>query len=108
RVAAPHALLVGDAAGCDALMGEGISFALEYGTLAADAIVDARRRGDWTFGRYARAVERGSLGRKLRRLALLARLFYGPRRPWWFRVAALSGRAQRIGLDWYNGAGGAR
>jgi flavin-dependent dehydrogenase len=103
-VAAPHALLVGDAAGCDALMGEGISFALEYGVLAADAILAARETDDWSFRSYARAVERGPLGRKLRALALLARLFYGARSRWWFRLAAASGRAQRIGLDWYNGA----
>src|SRR5439155_425493 len=87
RVAAPHALLVGDAAGCDPLMGEGISFALEYGMLAADAIVVAHASGDWSFRGYARAVERGVLGRKLRRLYLGARLFYGPRQRLWFRVA---------------------
>src|SRR5207245_10034634 len=106
RVAAPRALLVGDAAGCDALMGEGISFALEYGMLAADAIVAARARGDWSFGDYARAVERGPLGRKLRRLHQGARLFYGPRHRFWFRVAAASARAQAVGLAWYNGAEG--
>ena len=106
RVAAPHALLVGDAAGCDALMGEGISFALEYGFLAADAILAARETGDWSFAAYAEAVERGPLGRKLRRLALGARLFYGPRHRLWFRLAAASRRAQRIGLGWYNGVGG--
>jgi flavin-dependent dehydrogenase len=106
RVVAPRALLVGDAAGCDALMGEGISFALEYGMLAADAILAARETGDWSFAAYAQAVERGPLGRKLRRLALGARLFYGPHHRFWFRVAAASRRAQAIGLGWYNGAGG--
>ena len=104
-VAAPHVLLVGDAAGCDALMGEGISFALEYGMLAADAIVAAARTDDWSFRRYARSVERGPLGRKLRLLAVLARRFYGPRGRFWFRLAGASGRAQRIGLHWYNGVG---
>ena len=106
RVAAPRALLAGDAAGCDALMGEGISFALEYGMLAADAIVTARASGDWNFQRYARAVERGPLGRKLRCLHLGARLFYGPRHRFWFRMAAVSPRAQSIGLAWYNGVDG--
>jgi len=106
RVAAPRALLAGDAAGCDALMGEGISFALEYGMLAADAIVTARASGDWSFRRYARAVERGPLGRKLRRLHLGTRLFYGPRQRFWFRLAAASSRAQAVGLAWYNGADG--
>lgn len=106
RLAAPHALLVGDAAGCDPLMGEGISFALEYGMLAADAILAARDAGDWTFRGYARAVERGPLGRKLRRLALGARLFYGAHHRWWFALAAASRRAQAIGLAWYNGVDG--
>jgi flavin-dependent dehydrogenase len=106
RVAAPHALLVGDAAGVDPLMGEGISFALEYGVLAADAIVAGRERDDLGCGAYARAVTSGGLGRKLRRLALGTRLFYGPRRRFWFRVAATSRRAQTIGLAWYNGQDG--
>src|SRR6185436_10431670 len=67
-IAAPHALLVGDAAGVDPLMGEGISFALEYGMLAADAIVTGRGRDDLGARAYARAVTEGALGRKLRRL----------------------------------------
>jgi flavin-dependent dehydrogenase len=106
RVAAPHAVLVGDAAGCDPLMGEGISFALEYGTLAAEAIVAAHVEREWSFARYARAVARGPIGRKLRRLELAARLFYGPRRRLWFRLAAASARAQAVGLAWYNGVDG--
>ena len=106
RLAAPHALLVGDAAGVDPLMGEGISFALEYGLLAAKAICEAHGTGDWSFRGYACAVERGPLGRKLRRLGLATRLFYGPRRRLWFRLAAVSPRAQAIGLAWYNGVDG--
>jgi menaquinone-9 beta-reductase len=102
-VSAPHALLAGDAAGCDPLMGEGISFALEYGVLAAAAIDGAYRTGDFRFVDYARAVHRGRLGRKLRRLGLATRLFYGPRQRLWFRLAAASTRAQAIGLAWYNG-----
>jgi flavin-dependent dehydrogenase len=103
---APRALLVGDAAGVDPLMGEGISFALEHGLLAADAIIGARACGDWSFRGYARAVARGPIGRKLRRLGLGARLFYGRRQRLWFRLAAASPRAQAIGLAWYNGVDG--
>jgi flavin-dependent dehydrogenase len=105
-LAAPRALLVGDAAGVDPLMGEGISFALEHGVLAADAILEARTTGDWSFRSYARAVARGPIGRKLRRLGLGARLFYGRRQRLWFRLAAASPRAQAIGLAWYNGVDG--
>jgi flavin-dependent dehydrogenase len=106
RVAAPHALLVGDAAGSDPLMGEGISFALEYGMLAAAAILEARATGDWTFRRYVGALRRGPVGRKLRRLGFGARLFYGRHHRLWFRLAAASAGAQAIGLAWYNGVDG--
>lgn len=106
RVATPHVLLAGDAAGVDPLMGEGISFALEYGMLAAEAILAARARGDLAFRDYERAVARGPLGRKLRRLGMAARLFYGRLRGLSFRLAAASPRAQVIGLAWYNGTGG--
>src|SRR5439155_20015818 len=85
---------------------EGISFALEYGLLAAEAICEAHGTGDWSFRGYARAVERGPLGRKLRRLGLATRLFYGPRCRLWFRLAAASPHAQAIGLAWYNGVDG--
>jgi flavin-dependent dehydrogenase len=105
-VVAPHVILVGDAAGCDPLMGEGISFALEYGVLAAEAAVDAHRRRRFELDGYARAVAGGVLGRKLRRLGLGARLFYGRRGGFWFRLASASARAQAIGLAWYNGVGG--
>src|SRR5262249_48858669 len=105
-VAAPRALLVGDAAGCDPLMGEGISFALEYGSLAAETLVASAASGDWSFAGYAAAVHRGPIGRKLRRLGLGARLFYGRTSALMFAVAAASARAQAIGLRWYNGVDG--
>src|SRR5262249_47554200 len=103
---APPVPPAGDAAGCDPLMGEGISFALEYGMLAADAVVAARASGDYSFGTYTRAVRKGSLGKKLRRLGLGARLFYGRHQRLFFRLAAASTRAQAIGLSWYNGVDG--
>jgi flavin-dependent dehydrogenase len=102
-LATPHVVLVGDAAGCDPLMGEGISFALEYGILAAEAIADAHRRRDFTFRGYDAAVHRGPLGRKLRRLGQATRCFYGRYSRVAFRVAAMSPRAQAAALAWYNG-----
>lgn len=103
RVAADRVLLVGDAAGVDALLGEGISFSLEYGALAAEAIVRARQARRWRFDDYQQAVTTGPLGRKLGLLAGAAAHFYGPRRAWWFRAAHASRRAQRLALAWYNG-----
>lgn len=106
RIAADRALLVGDAAGVDALLGEGISFAIEYGLQAAGAILEGRRAGCSDFGAYQDAIDHGPLGRKLARLATAARHFYGPRWRMWFAAAHLSRRAQRVGLAWYNGAPG--
>jgi flavin-dependent dehydrogenase len=104
-IAAPSALLVGDAAGCDPLMGEGISYALEYGIMAADAIVAERLEGGAAYLAYQRAVGSSAMARKLGRLEWASHRFYGRHAAWWFRLARLSRRAQHIGLAWYNGVG---
>lgn len=106
RLAAPHAWLVGDAAGVDPLMGEGISLALEYGSAAAALAGDAVRRGDLSGASYQTAVETSWLGRKLRRLHLATRLFYGRSGPAWFALAERSTRVRAMGLRWYNGVDG--
>lgn len=73
---APRILLVGDAAGADALFGEGISLALGYGGLAAHAIQDAFTRKDYSFHDYRRAILRSELGKSLQRRTWWARFFY--------------------------------
>lgn len=105
-LATPHALLVGDAAGVDPLMGEGISFALEYGKLAAAEIIRAAEERDFSFAGYTEGVRYSWMGKKLHRLAVATRLFYGRTHSFWFALAGLSPRAQEIGLKWYNGVDG--
>jgi geranylgeranyl reductase family protein len=102
---APHVLLVGDAAGIDPLLGEGISYSLEYGILAAEHVRRALALGEFDFSGYEKAVRRSHAGRKLRRLGLAAKLFYGSRRRTWFRLARISRRVQKAGMHWYNGVG---
>jgi flavin-dependent dehydrogenase len=103
---APNVLLVGDAAGAEPLMGEGISFAFEYGRWAADEIVRAARVRDWAMA-GAEARFRGSwVGTKLRRLDQAAAMFYGRGARLWLGLAARWPRAQQIGLCWYNGVDG--
>ena len=63
---APRLLLVGDAAGADALFGEGISIALGYGRLAAQAIQAAFASQDFSFRDYRGAILRSELGKALR------------------------------------------
>jgi geranylgeranyl reductase family protein len=103
KLSAPGVLLAGDAAGVDPLLGEGISFALQFGQLAARALAEGFAAGDLHFRGYDRSVRRSAMGRKLRRLGFAARVMYGRAGPLCFRAARLSRRAQIIGMNWYNG-----
>lgn len=73
---APGVVLVGDAAGADAVYGEGISFALGYGVLAAKSIKKAFATKDFSFKRYKSAVLWSRMGRSLQFRTGFARLFY--------------------------------
>ncbi len=106
-LAGQRVVLVGDAAGAEPLMGEGISFAFEYGKFAAQEILSAllsSQRGD--FSGYTERFARSRVGKKLFRLAVTTRLFYGPAWRFWFGLAARSQRLQSVGLKWYNGVEG--
>lgn len=65
QFALPHLVLVGDAAGSDPLFGEGIAPALVYGKVAAEVVVVAFARADYTFRDYRRRILRSELGRYL-------------------------------------------
>ena len=106
RYAAGRVILAGDAAGVDPLMGEGISFALEHGWMAAEAALRFLDGDADALRAYDRALHSGYNARKLGRLAFAARRFYGPRHRFYFKLASLSRHAQQLGLDWYNGANG--
>ena len=78
----PHVLLVGDAAGVDGIFGEGISFALGYGQVAADAIRAAFASDDFSFIDYRLRVLRSPLGRTLRTRTRITHLLYRLRWAW--------------------------
>jgi flavin-dependent dehydrogenase len=91
---APRVLLAGDAAGADALFGEGISIALGYGRLAAVAIRDAVDRRDFSFRNYKPAILASEMGKSLRRRTWWARFFYSLRwrpfqRLFWTRLGPI-------------------
>jgi flavin-dependent dehydrogenase len=75
-VAASHLVTVGDAAGIDALTGEGIAVGMEQALVAADAIVAALASGDFRFAGYGRALRRATVGRELALDRWLAWLLY--------------------------------
>lgn len=77
--AAPRVLTVGDAAGIDPLFCEGLSHGFSYGRLAAEALVDAFRRGDFSMSGYRRAVLGSELGGEMRTMRFGAWLVYHDR-----------------------------
>lgn len=92
--ARPRVLLAGDAAGVDTLFAEGISYAMEYGAVVAEAVDDAFARHDFSFADYRDRLLRHRLGRSLRRRAFVAKHLYRFRYPrlwsWFWQAAALS------------------
>ena len=92
--AQPHVLLAGDAAGVDPLFAEGISYGMEYGGLAAEAIRDAFHTRDFSFADYRTRLLEHKLGHSLKRRATVAKLLYGhPKNTFWpvlWRMASVS------------------
>ncbi len=97
RMAAPHLVCVGDAAGIDALTGEGIAVGLEHGPIAADAVARALESGDFRFVDYGPAVARAVVGRELALDARLAAMLYGPRSAsLWLSLILFDRRVQKL------------
>lgn len=97
RIASPHVLCVGDAAGIDALTGEGIAVGLEHGPLAAAAIIEAFGSGDFRFATYARSVRRAVVGRELALDGCLAGMLYASSAfPIWLSLILFDRRMQEL------------
>jgi flavin-dependent dehydrogenase len=77
ELSAPHVLLVGDAAGVDPVLGEGIAPSLEYGEVAAEALVEAFESGDFSGSGYRETLFGYRLGHSLLRRSQLAADLYG-------------------------------
>ena len=103
---APHVVLAGDAAGVDSLFGEGISPALGYGALAAQAIRDAFAKNDFSFKDYNQRILQSELGKALRLRTWFARQVYNMRSPiiqsfLWHRITpVLKWIVQTFLIDW--------
>jgi geranylgeranyl reductase family protein len=82
----PRVVMAGDAAGVEPLLGEGISHALNFGILAADAVLDAFDRKDFAFRNYNRRLSRSALGRRLWLKRAVARFCYAEHPRWRYRL----------------------
>jgi geranylgeranyl reductase family protein len=105
EIAAPHILCVGDAAGIDALTGEGIAVGLEHGIVAADAIVTALHAHDFRFAGYRQAIRRAVVGRELSLDRRLAHMLYGARGSrLWLSLVMFDRRMQELYAARVSGA----
>ena len=82
----PRVLLVGDAAGVDPLLGEGIPCALAYGEAAALAIVQAFETMSFGFDGYRGQILAHPLLQQLRRRASAARFLLIPTHLRFYRI----------------------
>lgn len=71
-----NVLLVGDAAGVEPWLGEGIAMALGYGPVAAQAVKQAFDANDFSFSSYKKQIMQSDVGRLLLRNRLIAKCFY--------------------------------
>jgi len=72
-----RALLVGDAAGVDPLLGEGITSALALGMIAAQSAYHALGSRNFCFSDHQNRVRSSFIGNLMRRRHIVARRFYG-------------------------------
>ncbi|ATB34151.1 FAD-dependent monooxygenase [Melittangium boletus] len=82
----PRILLVGDAAGVDPMAGEGISWGMKYGPLAAEEVRQAFATGDFSFKGYSQRVAESEMGQGLAARVRLARFLYSRSRRF-YRIA---------------------
>ena len=83
---ARRVLLAGDAAGAEPLLGEGISYALEFGRFAARYALGALERNAFTFDDYEEKIRASSMGRWLNIKRHLAQFVYGNKPRWFYEL----------------------
>lgn len=81
-VAASRLVTIGDAAGIDALTGEGIAVAMEQAIVAGDEIARALARKEFSFSGLGRRLRKAVVGRELALDRRLAKLLYQPGEGW--------------------------
>jgi flavin-dependent dehydrogenase len=79
EISRPNVILVGDAAGIEPLIGGGIHLSLSYGKLAKDAIINAFKNNDYSFGDYSDRFMNHNVGKYINRLTYLAHEIYAER-----------------------------
>lgn len=98
-----RAMLVGEAAGIDPVLGEGIAQAILYGATAGTFLADAIARGAKDLERWPEAVRAERIGLDLRARTAAVPLVYGRGRPLLERWVATSPALCRVGMAYFAG-----
>ena len=102
-IAVPRAMLVGEAAGIDALLGEGIAQAVLYGKTAGPYLARAIRRGECSFADWPRVFSKSRVGLDLRLRARMASWIYDDARPLAERFITTSQAFATAGIHYFAG-----
>ncbi|MEP7120582.1 MAG: NAD(P)/FAD-dependent oxidoreductase [Byssovorax sp.] len=102
-LARPRALLVGEAAGIDPALGEGIAQAILYGAVAGPYLARCLDRGDLSFGDWPRSLRRSRVGLDLRARELATPWLYDRMRPELERWTVLSRDLALTGVRYFAG-----
>jgi flavin-dependent dehydrogenase len=100
---APGVLLVGEAAGVDPVLGEGIAQAIFYGATAGAHLAASLARGDESLEGYRDVVEGARIGLDLRARALAVPLVYDGARALVERALVGSASLRELGARYFGG-----
>ncbi|AUX45639.1 monooxygenase [Sorangium cellulosum] len=103
-IARPGALLVGEAAGIDPMLGEGIAQAIAYGALAGEYLAEKIEARDLHFHDWSRRVARALFGLDIRFRRRVMRGFYGAPRERIERYLCDEPSFLRFGMRHFAGA----
>lgn len=102
-VAYERVLLVGEAAGIDPVLGEGIAQAIQYGATAGGYLATALARGDLLFRDWRSTLMASRVGWDLSVRSRAVRLFYGSSRPVAERWVTTSRNLAVSGMRYFAG-----
>ncbi len=102
-LARPRVLLVGEAAGIDPVLGEGIAQAIQYGAVAGPYLAECLERDDLSFARWNESLRSTRLGLDLLIRSKAARHVYGLARPLVERWVTSSRAIVSAGMNWFAG-----
>ena len=75
-ISKPHIILIGDAVGIEPAYGGGIHFALSYGDLAAQTIINAVTQKDYSFSDYNQRMQSHLVGKFIAKCTYVASQLY--------------------------------